>query len=274
MPATIFDAQTAEAARRDAAFLRVLDEMQGLVTTSPRSQSAAADPHDAARAHRTAIVNYQVEEMADLERRYVTECTAWNEQLVELAPDYTPRAFGFVLWSRASRVWVHRLAAVEALPEFTGRLYHAFETARLVIAREVIRTLPGGRSAHGLLRAIGPHLHADSVLETLRMGLVEAWGALDPTPLGALAALPFVAPGERTPDRLFGWSACEVAAWLAACHRERCRDLSHVATVLAAGGWRAELGPDVFDWVENTRKAIDREEDWRSAHPGGSAFNR
>jgi hypothetical protein len=276
MPATIFDAQDAEATRREEEFQRVLEEMQALVTSPPRSQSPAADADEPARARRaTALVNHQIEELGDLEGRYVLQQAAWDEQLAaDVAPSYAPRALGFDLWWRASRAFVYRLAAVEALPEFTGRLFDFFETTRRGFAREVMRTLPGGRTAQGLLRGVGPHLQATSVLEALRTGIVDVWHATDPGPLRSLATLPVVAPGERTPDRLFGWSACEVARWLEARHRGRCRELAHVATVLAAGGWQAELGTDVWDWVENVRKAIEREEAWRLEHPEGSLFNR
>jgi hypothetical protein len=275
MPTTIFDAQAAEAERRDAECCQVLEEMQVLVTTRPRSQSGAVEASESVSVHGHArVTDYQVQELADLEARYVIEGTAWTEQLADMALAYTPGAFRFQLWWRASRVYVHRLAAVEALPEFIGRLCGVFEQSRLSLAREVMRTIPGGRTAYGLLRAIGPHIYIDTVLETLRTGIVEAWHATDPTPLFTLVTLPFVAPGERTPDRLFGWSAHEVATWLEAHHCKQQRDLSHVATVLAAGGWREELGQDVFDWVENTRKAIAREEEWRVVHPPSSLFNR
>jgi hypothetical protein len=63
MPETIFDALAIAAQRREDEFQRVLDEMQVLVTTPQRSQSAATDREEpAARVHRTLLVDHQVQD--------------------------------------------------------------------------------------------------------------------------------------------------------------------------------------------------------------------
>jgi hypothetical protein len=88
MPGTIFDAHAAEAARREAAYERMFDEMRMLVKKPARSRKKPVSARTTGSKRDTGdrrldvtLVNAQTHELRDIERQYVLEHDRWMAHL-------------------------------------------------------------------------------------------------------------------------------------------------------------------------------------------------
>jgi hypothetical protein len=136
---------------------------------------------------------------------------------------------------------------------------------RLRLAQEVLRTLPGGSTMASLLKGSRRELGGGAgILEEAVSDLLARWNAPEPAWITALASFPSAKSRGRM--GLFAWSAYEVADMLQKRHPQRKRVVEDVANVLAAGGWKDELG-DPDNWIERTTKAITGETRRRARQP-------
>src|SRR5262245_24722252 len=100
MPGTIFDDHAAAAARRDAEFRQVLDEMAHHARTRPHRPTRAAEVLAPAAPPPIWSANAVIKELGDLERWHVVDEEVWNDRVAWLVEFYRDET----LFSSSSRL--------------------------------------------------------------------------------------------------------------------------------------------------------------------------